>query len=247
MRFRTALCLAAAMLAPSALSVATASAAPIQIFSEFRHGFDGFNLGGVGDVYPKIVAAGSHSRKKMCRFSLQGDEERSELTVGGDGTANSDGTVQFREGAEYWYAFEFKIQQMAWGMPGAHNLIMQFHPNGEGAPNMALGLWDYEGEKGLWSEGDAMGGNRFLAPLTLHAWHSVEVHFRASGRGRGFYQVYLDGKLIDGRSKVDTIVPGKAYGFLKSGLYRNAEVIHARSVLFIDAVELSTHRPSLVG
>ena len=29
-----------------------------------------------------------------------------------------------------------------------------------------------------------MGGNRFLAPLTLQAWHRIEIHFRVSGRGR---------------------------------------------------------------
>lgn len=236
--------LGALVLTLGALSVATASAAPIQISSSgFQHGFGGFNLGGVGDVYPTIVAARPHGRDKICRFVLHGSEERSELSLGGDGTADSDGTIQFREGAEYWYAFSFKIQQMAWGMPGAHNLIMQFHPNGEGAPNMALGLWDYEGDQGLWTEGAAMGGNRYLAPLTLHVWHRIEIHFRASGHKHGYYQVYLDGKLIDGRAKVNTIVPGKAYGFIKDGLYRNSEVIHGRSVLLLDSVELSAHRP----
>lgn len=243
MRLRIALCLAGLALA-AVLPVAAASASPVRISSGFQHGFEGFNLGGVGDVYPKIVAATPKGRDRVCRFVLSGGQERSELSLGGDGTANSDGTIQFREGDEYWYAFEFKLQQVAWGMPGAHNLIMQFHPNGEGAPNLALGLWNYEGDKGLWAEGDAMGGNRFLAPLALHAWHRIEIHFRASGRGRGFYQVYLDGKLVDGRARVDTIVPGKAYGFIKNGLYRNSDAIHGRSVMYLDSVELSTHRPA---
>jgi hypothetical protein len=239
---RVAALLAALALALGALAVAAASASPVRISSGFEHGLGGFNLGGVGDVYPKIIRVG-HGHDKVCRFILDGDEERSELSLGGDGTAESDGTIRFGEGAEYWYAFSFDLREVAWGRPGAHNLIMQFRPNGEGTPNMALGLWDYKGSRGLWTEGNAMGGNRFLAPLTLHAWHRVEIHFRASGRGRGFYQVYLDGKLVDGRSGVNTIVPGKAYGFIKDGLYRNGEAIQGKSVLLLDSVELSTQRP----
>lgn len=45
------------------------------------------------------------SRNKACRFVLDGEDERSELTLGGDGTYNADDTFAFREGAEYWYSF----------------------------------------------------------------------------------------------------------------------------------------------
>lgn len=239
---RVATCLAA--LALTALAVAAASAAtPVHISSGFQHGFGGFNLGGVGDVYPTIVRTGARGHDEVCRFVLRGSEERTELTLGGDGSAYSGDTVRFREGAEYWYAFSFNVQQMAWGRPGAHNLFMQFRPNGDGSPNLALGLWDYQGERGLWTEGPATGGGHFLAPLTLRAWHRMEIHFRASGHGRGYYRLYLDGTLVDGRTGVNTIVPGNAYGYIKNGLYRNGEAIHGKSVLLLDSVELSAQRP----
>ena len=118
---------------------------------------------------------------------------------------------------------------MVYGHPGAHNLIMQFKSDGEGSPNFGLQLWDYEGDdgisggKGLWSHGDAMGGDRFLAPVSEHAWHDVAIHFRASSHDDGFYEVFLDGSLIDSRSGVSMIVPGRSSAYIKTGLYRNGE------------------------
>lgn len=222
---------------------ASAAIPPHPISVNFQEKFNGFNLGGVGEVVPRIVPAKPHGTNKVCRFVLEGEAERSELTLGGDGTYNADDTFKFVEGSEYWYAFSFNIKEMDWGFPGAHNVLMQFHPNGDGDPAFALGMWDVDGERGLWSEGPAMDGSRFLAPLKLNFWHRIELHFKSSQYGRGFYQLYLDGRLIDARRGVSMIVSGKAYGFIKDGLYRNHEVLHGRSVLLFDSAELSKTRP----
>ncbi|MDX6626192.1 MAG: hypothetical protein QOE56_1181 [Solirubrobacterales bacterium] len=39
------------------------------------------------------------------------------------------------------------------------------------------------------------------------------------------------------------IVAGKAYGFIKNGLYRNHDVLHGRSVMLLDSVSLGKQRP----
>ena len=137
---------------------------------------------------------------------------------------------------------------MVYGSPtvGSHNLIMQFKSDGEGSPAFGLQLWDYEGDdgksggRGLWSHESAMGGDRFLAPVSERAWHDVAIHFRASSHDAGFYEVYLDGQLIDSRQGVSMIVPGHSYAYIKTGLYRNGGAAPGRSELLIDAAKLGT-------
>jgi hypothetical protein len=239
---RLALLLACLALAFGLQAGAAGAAAPSPVSLGFEHGLDGFNTAGVGEVVPTVVAAGPGGND-VCRVVLNGDEDRSELILGGDASASSDGTMHFFEGAQYWYSFSFEIVRMRYGQPGAHNLIMQFKSDGDGSPNFGLDLWDYEGRRGLWTEGNAMGGNRFLAPLSERTWHRVEIHFRASSRGRGAYRLFLDRRLVDRRSDVNTIVPGDDYAYIKSGLYRNGGAIPGKSVLLLDSVELGRQRP----
>jgi hypothetical protein len=183
------------------------------------------------------------SGNAVCRFVLNHGEDRSELSLGGDARRGDNDTIEFHEGAEYWYAFSFNARRMDWGDPtGAWNLIMQFKSDGRGSPAFGLDLWDYHGDRGLWTEGSATS-NRFLAPLGLRAWHRVEIHFRASEHRHGYYQIYLDGRLVDSRRRVSMIVPGRDFAYVKNGLYRNGGELPGKSVLLLDSVALSAERP----
>ncbi len=189
-------------------------------------------------VVSDIVRSGSHSAK----FLLTGHQNRSELILGGTGTTDNEDAVRIYEGGEYWYGFSFYIDQMVYGHPGAHNLIMQFKGDDGGSPAFGLQLWDYEGDdgeyasepKGLWSAGAAMGGDRFIAPAAEHQWHDVAIHFKASRVGAGFYQVYLDGKLVDSREHVSMLAPEATHGYIKDGIYRNGSTIPGTSEIRLD-------------
>ena len=212
----------------------------------FENGLVGWNIAGVGEVVPTVVSDIVRTGSKSARVILTGTENRSELIFGGNGTGSTSGTAEFGEGDEYWYGFSFYILQMVWGHPGAHNLVMQFKSDGEGSPAFALGFWDTNGDRGLWSEGSAAGGgNRFLAPLSERTWYDVAIHFRASERGAGFYETFLDGRLIDSRQNVSMIVPGMGSAYIKDGLYRNGREIPGTSEIRLDSAKLGTSQASV--
>jgi hypothetical protein len=217
----------------------------------FERGLLDWNTAGVGEVVPTVIGGNARSGYNSGRFVLRGNEERSELGLGGDGTPEPGG-LDFYEGDEYWYGFSFNIQRMVYGGPGAHNLIMQFKSDGEGSPNFGLQLWDYEGDdgesggKGLWSHSGAMGGDRFLSPVTERAWHDVAIHFKASSSGDGFYEVFLDGELIDANDDVSMIVPGHESAYIKTGLYRNGETASGTSELLVDDGKLGYTAASIL-
>ena len=77
-----------------------------------------------------------------------------------------------------------------------------------------------------------------LSPVSERAWHDVAIHFKASSHGAGFYEVYLDGKLVDSRTGVSMIVPGHSFAYIKTGLYRNGETAPGTSELLVDAGRL---------
>ncbi len=212
----------------------------------FEDGLVGWNTAGVGEAVPTVVGdivrSGTHSAKVV----LTGSQGRSELILGGNGTGSTAGIRRFSEGDEYFYGFSFYIQSMVYGHPGAHNLIMQLKGDDEGSPAFGLQLWDYEGDngeyaaepKGLWSHGTGMGGDRFLAPAAEHRWHDVVIHFKVSRVAAGFYQVYLDGKLVDAREHTSMLVPEAAYGYIKDGIYRNGAKIPGASEIRLDGAKL---------
>ncbi len=210
----------------------------------FENGLANWNTAGVGEVVPSVVSGDARSGTHAGRVVLTGSQSRSELGLGGNGTADPNG-VDFYDGNEYWYGFSFNIQHMVYGHPGAHNVIMQFKSEGEGSPNFALQLWDYEGDngeyadhpRGLWvySQG---AGDRYVAPAPEHAWHDVAIHFRASEHSNGFYELFVDGELVDQRSGISMIVPGKGSAYIKNGLYRNGSTIPGTSELLVDSAML---------
>jgi hypothetical protein len=247
--------------APSPAPVPTPAPAPtpapepapapgVQLDAGFESGLKGWNTAGVGEVQPAVVKGSARSGTGSCRMALSGTQNRSELILGGSGNGNFD-PVEFSEGSEYWYGFSFDVESMVYGRPGAHNLIMQFYSAGFG-PNFGLQLWDYAGDdgisggKGLWSHGGAMGGDRYLSPLSEGQWHDVQIHFKASSRGAGFYQVYLDGKLIDSRENVSMISPGSEYAYIKDGLYRNGGQIPGPAEIRLDAAKLGSSQSAVL-
>jgi Polysaccharide lyase len=216
----------------------------------FENDLANWNVAGVGEVMPTVTTALARTGTKSCRFTLTGSQNRSELILGGNGTGSTRGTAEFREGAEYWYGFSIYIKQMVYGKPGAHNLFMQFKSDGTGSPEFGLQLWNVNGKKGLWTGGPAQevnhSGERFLAPMAENAWHDIQIHFKASETGNGFYEVFLDGTLVDARTGVTMIVPGHGMAYIKDGLYRNGATAPGTSEVFLDAAKLGTSRAAVL-
>ena len=226
------------------LGASQAQATP-SFSSGFENGLFGFNLAGVGDVDPTVTSSSASSGRHSCASSSRGDQERSELIVGGGGGRSANSTIEFEEGDEGWFGFSFNVRKMIWGRIGIHNLIMQFKSDGTGSPEFALQLSDVDGQRGFWSSGGASIVDRFLAPVEPRRWHRVLFHYRASSRRAGFFQVFLDGRLIDSRSRVSLIEPGEGHAYLKLGLYRNAEELRGKSVVLLDSVKLGNTRASV--
>jgi len=196
-------------------------APPALLEADFEDGLSGWNTAGVGDVVPRVTMDIVRDGTKSSAIKLTGEQDRSELILGGNGGGSTAGTIQFREGDEYFYGFSFYIETMVYGEPGAHNLIMQFKSNDGGSPNFGLQLWDYAGD-------------------------DLVIHFKASSVDAGFYEVYLDGTQIDSRSGVSMIVPGAAYAYIKDGLYRNGAEIPGTSEIRLDAAKLGDTMASVL-
>jgi len=213
----------------------------------FDRGFTGWSMAGVGDVEPTIATDLVDSGSASGKVILEGSQDRSELILDGSGSPMGPGIITFTEGDEYFYGFSFLIKRMQYGGPGAHNLITQFKSDGDESPAFGLQLWDFEGERGLWSHGEAMDNDRFLAPVTHNEWHDVVIHFEASRKDRGFYEVFLDGELVDSGDDVSMILPQRELGYLKTGLYRNGGQIPGTSEMRIDSARLGTSMAQVTG
>jgi hypothetical protein len=229
-------CVAAVTPAAAEANRLTAPSPPTFIEAGFENGLSGWSIAGVGEVVPTIVHDIVRSGNSAARVALTGTENRSELILAQDGTI-----AEFPPGTERWYGFSFYIRTMVWGHPGAHNLIMQLKSENEGSPRLSLGLWNYQGNRGLWTEGSAMGNHdRFLAPLAEHRWYDVVVHFDVTTGGDGFYQIYLDGSLIDSRRNITVLRRGAHLAYIKTGLYRNGAEIPGLSEIRLDSAALGT-------
>jgi hypothetical protein len=145
------------------------------------------------------------------------------------------GPVQVYEGDEYAYSFSFYLQPDAYRAPGEDNLILRFADEADESHSLGLQLWDDGSgtQRGLWASGDAMDGERFLAPVTEGAWHEAVLYFQASSEDDGLYLLLFDGEPIDTRAWVSLIDSGGSFGLLEAGLFREGErVDDASEVLF---------------
>lgn len=139
------------------------------------------------------------------------------------------GPVQIYEGDEYAYSFSFYVEPDAYRAPGEDNLILRFADEMDQGHSLGLQLWDdgSGSRRGLWSSGDAMDGERFLAPVSEGAWHEVVLYFQASSGGDGLYMLLLDGEPLDTRAWVSLIDSAGGYGLLEAGLFREGERVDA--------------------
>jgi len=91
-----------------------------------------------------------------------------------------------------------------------------------------------------------MDGDRFLAPVAEQQWQDILIHFKTSAVGAGFYEVYLNGTLIDARSGVSIIPPGASSVYIKNGIYRDGDSSPGTSELHIDAAKLGPTASSVL-
>jgi hypothetical protein len=177
---------------------------------------------------------------------LSGEEPGSELILG-DGASGV--PTQIQEGDEYALSFSLDVQSMAFGEPEADNVMVEFTDEAGESRTFGLQLWQLAiGDpqslgRGVWASGEAMGGNRFLSPLTERAWHDVEIDFKASAQGEGFYAVFLDNELIDARAGVSLIPSGSGAAQIGVGLRRDPTRVQGSSEIRFGPASLEPLAP----
>ena len=232
---------------PEAPAPAPAPESPTKLVANFENGLSGWSTAPAGNIPPRVTRGVVRDGASASTFRLTGEQSRSQLILGGDG--GTEGAIQIHDGDEYVFGFSFYIQSMAYGEPGADNVMVEFLSDASATRTLGLQLWqnaiaDPLGMgRGLWASGEAMGGDRFLAPLTERAWHDVAIHFLASSQGAGYYELYLDGELVDARSDVSLIAPGSTYSQIDVGLLRDPTRVQGTSEIRVDAASLESVAP----
>jgi hypothetical protein len=157
----------------------------------------------------------------------------------GAGTGPLEGSpgsaIEVHQGDGRALSFSFYVQPTAYRPPGEENLILQFKGEAGAPPSFGLQLWDDGSgtQRGLWASGDAVGGERFLAPVAEGVWHEAALCFEASSEGDGFYLLLLDGQPIDARAWVSLIASDSDSAQVEVGLFREGEpVVDASDVFF---------------
>jgi hypothetical protein len=177
---------------------------------------------------------------------LSGEQAGSELVLGDDATG---APTEILEGDEYALSFSFNIGSMAYGEPEADNLMVEFTDETGQIRSFGLQLWqDAIGDpqglgRGLWASGEAAGGDRFLSSLSEGAWHELEIDFKASAEGAGFYAIYLDDEMIDVRGGVSLIPSGSAAAQVGIGLLRDPSRVQGASELRLGPASLEPLAP----
>jgi hypothetical protein len=160
----------------------------------------------------------------------------------GSGPIGSGGSeaIEVRDGEEYALAVTFLVQPTAYRAPGDENLIVQFSSEESESPSFGLQLWDDGSgtQRGLWSSGDAMGGERFLAPLAEGVPHEAVLCFKASSGADGFYLLLLDGQPVDARAWVSLIDSGSSAAQIDVGLFRDGEPVAGASDVLVGPTRL---------
>lgn len=168
------------------------------------------------------------------------------VSSGGGSGGIVSGPVPIRDGDQLAYSFSFYVEPTAYREPGSENLILRFAATGA-APTFALQLWDDgNGGRGLWVSGDAMGGERFLAPLEDGVWHEAVLCFRASSEGDGFYVLLLDGEPIDARAWVGLLDGAGGETLLEAALVRDGAAVTDGADVSIGPAELGERLESVL-
>lgn len=158
------------------------------------------------------------------------------------------GPVEIYEGDEYAYSFSFFIQPEAYRAPGEDNMILRFGDEMDQSHSFGLQLWDdgSGNQRGIWASGDAMGGERFLVPVTEGAWHEAVLYFQASSADDGLYLLLLDGEPVDTRGWVSLIDSEGGYGLLEAGLFREGERVDGAPEIYFGPARLGESLESVI-
>jgi hypothetical protein len=158
------------------------------------------------------------------------------------------GPVEIYEGDEYAYSFSFYIQPDVYRPPGEDNLILRIGDETDQGHSLGLQLWDDGSgtQRGIWASGDAMGGERFLAPVTEGVWHEVVLYFQASSEGDGLYLLLFDGEPVDTRAWVSLIDSAGGYGLLEAGLFREGERVDGAPEIYFGPARLGESLESVI-
>ncbi len=171
------------------------------------------------------------------------------ITAGGGpiGGGSAEG-IEILPGDEYAFSFSFYIQPSVYRLPGEENLILQFKGEVSESPSLGLQLWDdgSGAQRGVWASGDAMGGERFLAPVAEGVWHQVVLCFKASSEADGFYLLLLDGQPIDARAWVGLIDSDSGSAQLEAGLFREGEPVSGSPDIFFGPTQLGETLESVI-
>lgn len=134
-------------------------------------------------------------------------DEQPGLSTAGVDLGGIEEPIEVGEGEEGAFAFSFFILPTAYLALGIENSIARFSGEASETSSFGLQLWDDGGAegRGLWASGEAMGGERFLAPVEVGVWHELAVYFRASSEGDGFYLVLLDSEPVDARAWISLL------------------------------------------
>jgi len=127
------------------------------------------------------------------------------------------GSVEIQAGDELEFSFSFYAEPTAFRLPGEEMPIVGIRSAESESASFSLQLWDDgDGQRGLWASGDAMGGERFLAPLAEGVEHQATLYLHASSEDDGFYVLTVDGLPVDARAWVSLIDPGSSYALIET-------------------------------
>jgi Polysaccharide lyase len=156
------------------------------------------------------------------------------IGAGGGPAGAGPEAVEVPVGEQRTLSFSFYGLPSGFRPPGDENLIVRFEGEDSETPTFGLQLWDDGGDqRGLWSSGEAMDGERFLAPVEEGVWHRAVLFFQAASDGDGFYLLFLDGQPIEARAGVSLIDPDDEFTRIEVGLFREGgPVVGSPEVLF---------------
>jgi hypothetical protein len=126
-------------------------------------------------------------------------------------------SVEIHPGEELEYPFSFAVESTSFRSPGEDAPVLRIRSEESASASFGLQLWDDgAGQRGLWASGDAMGGQRFLAPLAEGVAHQATLYLRASSEADGFYLLTVDGQPVDARAWISLIDSGSSYALIET-------------------------------
>lgn len=126
-------------------------------------------------------------------------------------------SVEIQAGEKLEYSFSFYVEPTAFRLPGEDMPIVQIRGEESESARFGLQLWDDgAGQRGLWANGEAAGGERFLTPLAEGVAHEATLYLLASSEDDGFYVLTVDGQPVDARAWISLIDSGSDHALIET-------------------------------